>query len=118
MPLQRSLRMAGLARRFQKAPGIAQSGVYDDPTHAATKKLQAALLGSVLDGFCRPENLGCSPQDPGTTGAPVSDEKYLRDIKTQPHRLPGPRQVPWLEGNSVTAPWLTGSRQSSMGRWN
>lgn len=72
---------AGL-RRFQKALGIAQSGVYDDPTHAATKKLQAATSGLLPDGFVGPRTWAAALKPP-TTGAPVSDEKYLRDIKTQ-----------------------------------
>ena len=47
----------------------------------------------------------------------MSDEKYLRDIKTQLTGSPDLDKYPgWKQLGDRT--WLTGSRQSSMGRWN
>ena len=83
-----------------QAPGARRRSVLPvrchDPTHAATQEAPGRYLRSAPGRLRRPENLGCSPQDPDDR-VPVSDEKYLRDIKTQLTRLPDLDKYPGWE---------------------
>ena len=86
---------AGL-RRFQKALGIAPVRCHDDPAPTRPPRSSRLPPGLLPDGSVGLRTWAAALKTP-TTGAPVSDEKYLRDIKTQLTGSPDLDKYTWLE---------------------